>query len=357
MTGAALRVRTGHILALRLFDAAHEIDLKQAETAWAARASGVGVRSRLLRTPEKAVSFGVPPLALDLGALPDGATASARLYDFGIVALSVRVPVGDLAWADFVARVNAAGVAASVWRDLLGRVEATIGGALVRPTMVRLEEDYLIAQVEAFDAEVSGEEIMQRVDLAPLLSGETRALSEPARRDLLAQRFSYFTDDLAVITWDRAFLYEPRRDSDVADVLEIANAQLLEMRAYDEALDAELPRLQGMMEAARGWRSARRYARLARRLHGLVAEVSALGERVDNALQVTEDVYLARVYAAAMTLFRVPSVGAAVDRKLMIVREAYSALYSEAAGGRAELLEMAILLLIAVELVLSVVRH
>ena len=73
--------------------------------------------------------------------------------------------------------------------------------------------------------------------------------------------------------------------------------------------------------------------------------------------QVTEDVYLARVYAAAMELFRVPNVNAAVDRKLAIIRETYAALHSEAAGGRAELLEAAILLLIAVEILLSLVRH
>ena len=51
-----------------------------------------------------------------------------------------------------------------------------------------------------------------------------------------------------MLTWDRAFIYEPRRDSDVADVLEVANAQLLEMRYYDELLDAELPRMYDLIE-------------------------------------------------------------------------------------------------------------
>ena len=53
--------------------------------------------------------------------------------------------------------------------------------------------------------------------------------------------------------------------------------------------------------------AARRYAGLARRLYTLVAEVTELTEKVDNALQVTEDVYLARIYAAALDLFRVPA--------------------------------------------------
>jgi hypothetical protein len=142
--------------------------------------------------------------------------------------------------------------------------------------------------------------------------------------------------------------------------LQIANVQLLEMRVYDELLDAELPKMRSLLERASGHRNfltARRYASLARRLLTLVAEVTELTERVDNALQVTEDVYLARVYAAAMELFRVPNVTAAVDRKLAIIRETYTALHSEAAGARAEVLEIAVLVLIAVEVVLSLIHR
>jgi hypothetical protein len=373
MVDAALVVQSGQVVALRLFDLAYEIDLKQAEAVWARRAQGGSARSRLVRTPAKAVSFGVPPLTLDLGPVAlevgDGlvaAVATVRLYDFGIAALALRILVRDLGWDKFGALVNATdqaigpGAVTEVWETLLGQLREALGPALHRPSPAPLQEDYLIALVERFDEAVSADVLMGRVDLVPLLSGETRALSDGARRDLLRHRYSYYPDDLAVITWDRAFLYEPRRDTDVADVLEIANAQLLEMRTYDEMLDAELPRMRALADAARAgmnWLAARRYARLARRLHMLVAEVSELTERVDNALQVTEDVYLARVYAAAMELFRVRSVSLAVDRKLTIIRETYTALHSEAAGGRAELLEIAILVLIALEIVLSLVRH
>ena len=118
-------------------------------------------------------------------------------------------------------------------------------------------------------------------------------------------------------TWRLHALYEPRGDSDVMDVLEVANAQLLEMRYYDELLDDELPRMYDLVAKARRRRTllaSRRFADLARRLHTLVAEVTELTERVDNALQVTEDVYHARIYAAALELFRVPAVNAGLDK-------------------------------------------
>ena len=198
------------------------------------------------------------------------------------------------------------------------------------------------------------------MDLARLLSGENARLSEGARADLLRARFSYFPNDLVALSWDRALIVEPRGDTDVADVLEVANAQLLEMRYYDELLDFELPRMYERVSSARGaaaWLSARRYARLARQFTTLVAEVTELTEKVDNALQVTEDVYLARVYAAAFDLFRVPRLNAAVDRKLAIIRDIYTALYDEASDSRSAVMEIAIVGLIVAEIVLALVRH
>ena len=85
--------------------------------------------------------------------------------------------------------------------------------------------------------------------------------------------------------------------------------------------------------------------------------MTELTEKVENALQVTEDVYLARVYTAALELFRVSKLSAAVDRKLAIIRDTYSALYEEASSRRAELMELAIVLLIVFEIALALVRR
>jgi hypothetical protein len=364
-------VGSGAVIAFRLFDIAYAIDLGRVEAVWAARARTAS-RGRLTATPPKAMAFDVPPVSLSLDPVTvmlDGGVAqaevTARVYDFGAVSIALRVPVRDVAWSGFVAQVNAVDRAvghdaADPWADLLRQVRSAIAPALVRPeASSALQEDYLIGVVHGFDEAMTAGHLQERVDLVPLLSGEPRTLSDGARQDLLRQRFSYYTDDLVALTWDRAFIYEPRGDSDVIDVLEIANAQLLEMRYYDELLDDELPRMYDMVEAERGKLAplaARRFANLARRFHTLVAEVTELTERVDNALQVTEDVYLARVYSAALELFRVSTVSAAVDRKLAIIRDTYSALYDEASSSRAELLEVLIVLLIVVEIVLAVVR-
>ncbi|TCI06602.1 hypothetical protein EZM97_33080 [Dyella soli] len=358
---------------MRLVDIADTIDLTAAESLWARHARTAAARGRLLSAPPKAMTFGVPPveltlepLSIDILGQPVQVAATARLYEFGVVALALQVPADDLPWVDFVARMNAVdatlGLASGtrIWDEQVAHLADALRPALVRPSVAPLHEDYLLALVQAMDGVEGTSMLHEEVDLVPLLSGESRRLSEQARKDLLRQRFSYYTDDLVVLTWDRAFIYEPRNDSDVVDILEVANAQLLELRYYDELLDAELPRMYDLVEATRNVANpfaARRYADLARHLYTLVAEVTEITEKVDNALQVTEDVYLARVYASALELFRVPHVSKAVDRKLAIIRDSYAALYEEASSKRGELLELAIIALIVVEIVIAVIRH
>jgi hypothetical protein len=362
-----LVVRNGAIIAFRIFDIAHAIDLKKAEALLASQARAAR-RIQLTATPAKAMAFEDPPLSLTLAPVTlhldqfeATAEVTARIYDFGAMSLALHIPVVETEWPVFVAALNAMNQAVGpasatpVWPELLESLRLPLAPALSRPDRSPLQEDYLVGLVQEFDEPLSAAALLERVDLVPLLSGEQRALSDGARHELLRQRFSYYTDDLVVLTWDRAFICEPRGDSDVIDVIELANAQLLETRYYDELLDAELPRMYDMVDSARRTTSmfaSRRYSNLARRLYTLVAEVTELTEKVDNALQVTEDVYLARVYAAALEVFRVQAVGAAVDRKLAIIRDTYAALHDEAAGSRTTFLEILVVILIALEIVL-----
>lgn len=368
-----LVVTSGEVIALGLFDIAYEIDLGQVEKLWAQQARSASTRSQLSATPAKAVAFGVPPveipldpISLDLDHVPVQAIVYARLYEFGVAVFALHVPANDLTWQAFAERVNAvnrcvgSAVNAPVWTALLQQVRTLFASALLRPNADLLHEDYLIAVAHGFNETLTAAALLERTDFVYLLSGESRALSDGARTDLLRKRFSYYTDDLVVLTFDRAFIYEPRGDSDVIDALEVANAQLLEMRYYDGLLNDELPRMYDLVEGTQRSSflfASKNFAALARRLYTLVAEVTELTEKVDNALQVTEDVYLARIYTTALELFRVSTVSAALDRKLSIIRDTYTSLYNEASSSRSALMELAIMLLIVIEVVMAVLRH
>ena len=94
--------------------------------------------------------------------------------------------------------------------------------------------------------------------------GEQKILSSRMKEDLLQYRYSYFEDDLVILNWDNALMIEPSGSMEIADILEFANAQLLELRYYDDVVDKELgpftgtfrkraPRRSGKSRNTRGW--------------------------------------------------------------------------------------------------------
>ena len=100
----------------------------------------------------------------------------------------------------------------------------------------------------------------------------------------------------------------------------------------------------------------RRYAPLLTALQTLVADSTEIVERTQNALKVTDDIFLARVYAAALELFRERAWRQGIDHKLGIIHQTYAMLNAESMAVRNEVLEIAVILLILIEIVLAVVQ-
>lgn len=357
----------GRAVVYRLFDIGYEVHL---ERALDLLASSAPERVRPVRGEMQAIQIPNPPVTVILGAERLGiagravdAEVSARLFDFGV--LSVRVLVGgprDATWAEFTrfgnavedAQAELAAVARQHARLLLERVR----GAVERPQLAPVEEDYIVFRIDG----VRGATMPADGDIPPLLLNEHRPLSLEARRELLPHRFSYYADDLAILTWENALVVDPAPgETDVEYVLEFANAQLLELRYYDALLDAELPRMYDRAEATRGGRLSflrRGYGRLLADLQRQVADSTEIVERVENALKVTDDVYLARIYSTALEIFRGRAWRAGIDRKLGIIRETYGMLNSEAQVTRSEVLEITIVVLILFEILMALFgRH
>ena len=367
----SLRVIDAAAIAYRLYDIGYEIDLDRASALFAPDAA---TRERPARNEAQALQIVNPPLFVALGTevlTIDGtelrADVSARLYDFGTCSLQLRVDApGDLPWERFTAFGNAVDSSAmlpALFTRHLESLRGRVAPAVKRPNLAPVVEDYVVFRIRrlADDTGASlGTGVLTDEHMVPLLLREQRELSPDARRELLPHRFSYYADDLTVLTWDNALVVEPRADDrDVEYILEFANAQLLELRFYDAVLDAELPAMYDRIASARERVSALptwRYRPLLARLQTRVADVTETVERVDNALKVTDDVYLARIYAAALELFRGTAWRRGIERKLQIVRETYGMLNAEAQAARAELLEIAIIALIVIEIVLGLRR-
>ena len=363
-----LRVQAGAAVVYRQFDVGYELDLQQASHLLA---SSAPERKRPVRSEAQAIRIKNPPVAISLatervvvGGASCDVEVSARLFDFGVVSIGFAVSApGEPSWADFTAFGNSVDVGVN-WTPIVQKhlvpLLDRIAPAIARPAVAPVSEDYVVFRIRRLLAE-NGEPLppgaLHDEELVPLLLDERRALSEAARRELLPHRFSYYPDDLAILTWNNALIVEPSpEDADVEYVLEFANAQLLELRYFDAVLDTELRRVYERIAGVRRtlWgRVGRRFPRLLAELQALVADTTDVIERVENSLKVTNDVYLARIYAAALDVFRGRVWRSGVDRKLGILRDTYGMLNALAQASRTELLEVAIVVLIAIDIVVA----
>ena len=368
----------GSVVLYRLYDVGYEIDLERA-LDFLATTTGEREALRLKleqrrKTEAQAIRIKNPPITISIGneelnavGRRAAARVSARIFDFGVISLRLRCEIpGALAWSAFAAFGDAAELSRAARPAFDRRIrELTdrIAPAVVRPDIAPVSEDYVVYRITKLE-DGAGQALpasaLRDLDVAPLLLNEDRPISEQARKELLPHWFSYYPDDLAVITWNTALVLDAMEgESDIQLIMEFANAQLLELRYYDALLDAELPRMYDRIERARkgpGALLGRRYAPVLTELQTLVADSTEIVERTQNALKVTDDIFLARVYGAALELFRERAWRAGIEHKLGIIHQTYAMLNAESMAVRNEVLEIAVILLIVIEIVLALVQ-
>ncbi len=362
------RVEDGVLLLYRLFDVADDIDLARAERLLAGEGERLrltGERTGFLDLPDRPLSVALGPRAVPLeGSGPVPAAAHVRLFAHGVASVRYEVPLPAPADAAAIAAlVKAAADSAALERDARREAHALadrLSSALSDPHESPIFETYAVVFARrlesggvAADAEGS--------DLARVLLGEppSTAVSPQTVADVTRHRFSWTEADLCVLDWDAAFVVEPGGDRAVADVLEVVSAQLLEFRYYDDLSERELVRgAETLSRRRRGvpWPFSTRQGRDLRRLQNLVVESVEFTESVENAVRVVGDLYLARIYRAAVERFRIPVWQAGVARRQEAAVQVAGLLASEASAARGHLLEATILALIVLEILLAVTR-
>ena len=163
-----------------------------------------------------------------------------------------------------------------------------------------LQEDYFIFHVREIEGSPSADDLLAShgSQIAQVVRGEMAMLSEGERQEILQSRISYYPNDLAVIGWNAAFIYDTQAGAETAiQLLQYANSQLLEFRHYDELLTSELENVYDFLEAGgTGLWSRWRTARAASKLHTVLLDVNELTERADNAIKFLSDMFSARLY-------------------------------------------------------------
>lgn len=309
------------------------------------------------------VQFAQPPIIETLPPVPAaGRTLGGRLsyYDYGVVTVQFEIGFeGD--WDELVALstrwMNAPELeqrAAAIVRDRVAR----IAPALVTPAGRQLTEDYYIVFLRSCPDPDTGrpltaaELIERRGDsIAQIIRGERAQFSPPERAEILESRMSYYQNDLLVVGWSAAFIYDtPEGCVPTMQLLEYANTQLLEFRYYDEVLTGLLSQVYRSLEKGVGPLARWRLASEAERLNTIRLDIRELTERVDNSIKFLSDMFSARLYRMAATRIGVPDYRTLVDQKLESAGELYGFMMDRFYHGRAFVLELLVVIILIIEL-------
>jgi hypothetical protein len=347
----------GSVLVLIQFDVCEEIRLDKLREIFGARTleqpSFKHPAPGYVRYQRPPVVEPIEPLVLETGERLQG---QIKYYDYGVLSVVFELPFsGD--W-DKLVRLGSRWVweidferyASRIAHEKLGRATP----ALVKPYPEWLSEDYFIFHVREIAGSPSAAELCstQEARIAQIVRGESAPLSEGERNEILQSRISYYPNDLAVIGWNAAFLYDSEVGAETAiQLLEYANSQLLEFRHYDELLTRELEGVYASLDKGTGMLARWRLARAATKLHTVFLDVTELTEHADNAIKFLSDMFSARLYKLAAAKVGVPDYKDLVTKKLKTAEELYRFMIEQFNQSRAFALELMVVIILIIELV------
>jgi hypothetical protein len=350
---------TGQLIGLFSFDIGYEIELAQVRAL--AHEDEAEEPARRRAAPPS-LAYAAPPLRLRLGArevqLGDAsvvATASAIVHELGAVTILLEMPLACEvdALPALTATLTGAGPVEDAARALLEDLYRRITPAVAKPGLNPFVEDYYLIHIQRTDPPRSGPALLAeaRSVLASTLRCEPGPLSESEIEEVFSTRLSYYPDDLVVTEWNVALVVDTESTETLA-VLEYLNVQLVELRFYDAMLDRHVADTYALMAAPPRPIPLlyRPYRRAIDALAAIRLDVATIVERVHNALKLSGDIYLAKLYTRTAERLGLRAWEESVAGKLEVLQGMYDVLAQRVATARGEALELTIVVLILIEL-------
>jgi hypothetical protein len=348
----------GSVLVLIQFDVCEEIRLDELRHILGARTADTSFKHlapgyvRFQRPP---VEEALEPLVLESGERLQG---DIKYFDYGVISVVFELPFsGD--WdklvqlsSRWVWDTNFEALATRIVKEKLERAAA----AIVKPyTTEWLKEEYFIFHLREIAGSPNAADLLATHGdgISQVVRGENQTLSDGERQEILQSRISYYPNDLAVIGWNAAFIYDSPSGAETAiQLLQYANSQLLEFRHYDDLLTKQLEVVYDFLDSGgRGLWSRWRTARAASKLHTVLLDVSELTERADNAIKFLSDMFSARLYKLAALKVGVPDYKDLVQEKLQTAEDLYRFMVDEFNQSRAFVLELMVVIILIIELI------
>lgn len=356
------------IVRIQLFDIGRSIDLAKAAELLPGTPG-----MRIARRRDTPTSLTMPrPLCVDLRSgtrrtfsedIIEGLTASARLYDEGVMSVVARLRVN--ATLRELHSVEAMKVSPSIGDidafvdERYKAVLEMVGPAVSGPRADAESESYT-AYCFADVGKTPGDFLAENArDLTTLLTSEPwdYQVHETQIRKTTSNHFSYSDGDLALFDMDRCIIIDENRDyEDLLLICELANYQYLELRTLDRLLDRWLDEAEDDVNTMMRKRMVRGLGSGAlKRKFGTIQKLRLdalfILENLENSAKIIGDYFLGGIYDHLCGIFNTSGWTRSVERRLDALHNVYEIVKVERSEQRMLVLEIVFIIVCIIPII------
>lgn len=209
-------------------------------------------------------------------------------------------------------------------RLLFAECRTTLSGYGCNPYF---DEEYTVYCISGYTGDPEEFVSLHGERMSILLKNERTALDEEEVTSTLKSSLKYSKDDLTIVDWDGAFLFDPKGDfSGNIELFEIANLQLLRSRILNDDLDMRLKKTVDLLR-----KKPERIILRSKAIRGILKEIIKIrtesileSEAIEHNIKLIGDWYSAKLYNLISKKFHLDSWKNNIDQKLDVLEDVYS---------------------------------
>jgi len=191
----------------------------------------------------------------------------------------------------------------------------------------KFDEEYSVYCISAYSGDPEVYLDLHGDKIAAFLKNERIALDEEEVRATLSAYLKYGKDDITIVDWDGAFIFDASGDFDSnIELFEIANLQLLKSRILDYDLDERLEKTLRLVTTSKKLpviRSAE-VRRVVREIIEIRTQSILESEAVERNIKLIGDWYSAKLYTLISRKFHLDSWKTEIKEKLDTLEDVYT---------------------------------
>jgi len=209
-------------------------------------------------------------------------------------------------------------------RSLINECRTVLGTFGCDP---KFDEEYSVYCISGYSGDPEVYLSLYGDKIAAFLKNERIALDEEEVRATLSTYLKYGKDDITIVDWDGAFIFDSSGDFESnIELFEIANLQLLKSRILDYDLDERLEktlRLMGVSKRLPVIRSGE-VRRVVKEIIEIRTQSILESEAVERNIKLIGDWYSAKLYSLISKKFHLDAWKAEIKEKLDTLEDVYT---------------------------------